>query len=353
MINYRRADEADYTRINDFYNRIYKSARTTKQFYWEFHNAPDGRSIYIIAEDGEKIVGTNCVIPIFVTLPSGEKLLTGKSEDTLVDPDYRGRSIFQDLYQVLFDTSREAGITAIWGFTSAAKPFRKLGFEIPFEHSQSLAVNQIASSYRYLSQLNPENPFLAKLKIAGLCMLSKLKSKGAVSNSAFTGFTIVRDPITEGVEDLVAAAGKDEQLFHISQSGEFQNWRIYQNPNYHKVYTFGFYDNQNILKALIVLNAHPDGVAFTNQCIFHPDISDSVRGAMVRYTNGELFRSGIALIRNWHFQHTQLNRDEVSIYKKAGYTYIDRGIGFVWKPLNTSVDPAHFYLSRLATEGVI
>ncbi len=87
MVEYRQANESDYVNINNFHNRIYSSNRTLEQFYWEFHNCPHGKSIYIIGEDGDKIVGTNCVIPIELIDSNKNIILTGKSEDTLVDPD--------------------------------------------------------------------------------------------------------------------------------------------------------------------------------------------------------------------------------------------------------------------------
>ena len=353
MINYRQANETDYVRINDFHNRIYVSDRTIEQFYWEFHNGPDGPSIYIIAEDGDKVVGTNCVIPLKVVLPSGETLLTGKSEDTLVDPDYRGQNIFYDIYQVLFEASLEQGIAVIWGFTSASKPFRKLGFEIPYSHSQSLTVNRYFASYNYLSKLNPANKLIDKLKIAGLCGLSRFKALTAGSASGLSDYRITEnEPVTE-VSGLLSAVTEGSNLYYIQQSPGFQQWRIYENPNYFKVHTFAFYDREQVLKGLIVLNAHPDGMAYVNQTLFHPSVDDRKRRAMIRYMTKQVFRSGISLIRNWHFTHTPPNLEEIRNYKNAGYVFLEKGVGFVWKPLNTELDPADFYLSRLATQGVI
>ena len=88
MVTYRLATENDYQNINDFHNRIYQKNRTMNEFRWEFHNCPFGKSIYVIATDEGKVVGTNCVIPIVLANSKSELILTGKSEDTLVDPEY-------------------------------------------------------------------------------------------------------------------------------------------------------------------------------------------------------------------------------------------------------------------------
>jgi len=182
MVKYRLAQEEDYELINDFHNRIYNSSRTLEQFYWEFNNCPFGKSIYVIAEDRGEIIGTNCVIPIDLVTSDKKIIRSGKSEDTLVDPKYRGQKIFYKIYDFLFEKCRENGIQIIWGFTSAKKPFKRLGFSIPFDHQQSLVVNNIWNSYKYLSSLNNKNKILDKVKIFGFCSLSKIKVIGRLQS---------------------------------------------------------------------------------------------------------------------------------------------------------------------------
>ena len=127
MVTYRLATAADYININAFHNRIDKPNRSIEQFYWEFRDCPFGPAIYVVAEDGEKIVGTNCVIPIDLIDSKGNIIKSGKSEDTLVDPVYRGQNIFNNIYDSLFEESKKQGVSVIWGFTSSTKAFEKLG----------------------------------------------------------------------------------------------------------------------------------------------------------------------------------------------------------------------------------
>lgn len=355
MVKYRQAIEKDYKSINDFYNRIYSSNRTLKQFYWEFHNCPCGKSIYIIAEDGEKIVGTNCVIPIELINSNKQIILTGKSEDTLVDPDYRGQNIFYNLYQLLFEKCIEHDIKVVWGFTSAYKPFKKLGFDIPYEHQQNLVVNKIFSSYIYLSGLNKNNILLDRMKIFGLCIYSKLKFTNSTNSSVLKRFHISRQEILEQITDLIHTnLNANEDTIAIHQSPEFQKWRIYQNPNYHRVHTFGFYDKNDRLKGLIVVNSHPDKIAYISHSIFHAELKQEEIIAMITYTTKEMFKDGITLIRNWLFDHNSYNTNEIELYKRAKYTILNRGIGLVWKELQGfQLNPKGFHLSRIATQGVI
>jgi len=354
MVKYRLAEEKDYININAFHNRIHASHRTLEQFYWEFHNCPFGKSIYIIGEDGDRIVGTNCVIPINLVDSDNQIIQTGKSEDTLVDPDYRGQNIFYDLYQLLFEKCIEHNIKVIWGFTPAYKPFKKLGFDIPFEHQLSLAVNKVKDSYKYLSGLNENNKLPDHLKIFGLCILSKLKLTFKVNNSVLEKFKISKKEIFEGVTDLIQSnLTLNKGSFAILQSPEYQNWRVYQNPYYYKVFTFGFYDKNDVLQGLIVINSSKNKVAYVCHSTFHAGLSREETTAMITYSTKTIFQEGIILIRNWQFNHNLFGKNEIEFYRDAKYKILDRGTGFVWKKLGeVNLSAEGFYLSRMATQGV-
>jgi N-acetylglutamate synthase-like GNAT family acetyltransferase len=354
MVKYRLATEEDYRNINDFHNRIYKSNRTIEQFYWEFHNCPFGKSIYVIAEDEGKVVGTNCVIPIDLITSDQQIIHSGKSEDTLVDPEYRGQKIFYHIYEFLFERCKEEGIKIIWGFTSAKKPFRNLGFSVPFDHQQSLAVNNIWKSYQFLSALNSKNGIKDKLKILGLTIYSKLKLSGRL-RAGLRGYRITEDEdIIDGISNLIQSnLTLLNSSYAILQNSRFQQWRIYQNPNYHKVHTYGFYDTENNLSALIVLNSHKNKVAYICQASFRQELSAPERIKILKFVTGKMFKQGIHLIRNWHFDTNTLNSLETKLFKDAHYTHLKIGIGFVWKELdNIDIEPEGFYLSRVSTQGV-
>jgi N-acetylglutamate synthase-like GNAT family acetyltransferase len=356
MVTYRLATENDYQNINDFHNRIYQKNRTMNEFLWEFHDCPFGKSIYVIATDEGKVVGTNCVIPIVLANSKGELVLTGKSEDTLVDPEYRGQEIFKNIYDYLFNACTKNGIKIIWGYTTAKKPFEKIGFQVPFDHQQSLLVKDIFNSYRYLSALNQNNRLKQKAQIFALCVLSKLKCwKGNVIIQKPKVKIFEVDKITDKVADLIESIiKKNPELFYIYQSKEFQQWRIYDNPNFHKVHTFSAYDSNDKLVSLIVLNSNPNGVAYIIQSSFDNSISDNEKVKILMYTYKSIFKRGIKLIRNWHFNHNPMNREEIEIFKKANFIIYNRGISFVWKEINsTELNPHDFALSRVSTQGVI
>lgn len=350
MVKYRIAEVDDDEKINEFYNRIYQSNRTIEQFKWEFRKGPFGSSIYVIALDGDKIVGTNCVIPFELVFQDGRKIMSGKSEDTLVDPDYRGQRIFQNIYDFLFEKCKENGIEVIWGFTAAKKPFKKLGFQIPYDHEQTLAVNKIFKSYAHLSSLNSKNGFVEKFKIFGLCCYSKWSQ---VINFKKLRSVEVKKYVpeeTSAADLLQECLEKNYECFGMLQSDEFQKWRIFDNPYYPQVESFSVFQNGRLV-ALFEANIQ-HGICFIVQSLFSPDLSNKEKSEVISSITKALFARGAVLIRNWVFDHTAINRNEKEVYKMANHIHLNRGIGFVWYNLGgVDIDPKHFYLSRLAAQG--
>src|SRR4051812_39037900 len=96
----RLAQNTDTEGINKLYNTSYKSERTLEKFNWEFNSGPAGKSIYVVAEFKNEIVGTQCVIPYYVITSENETILSGKSEDTLVSHAHRGKKVFEKMYSL-------------------------------------------------------------------------------------------------------------------------------------------------------------------------------------------------------------------------------------------------------------
>ncbi|MCE2712269.1 MAG: GNAT family N-acetyltransferase [Cryomorphaceae bacterium] len=353
MVTFRLASENDYEKINDFHNRIYGKSRTMEQFRWEFHDAPDGSSVYVIAEDGDRIVGTNCVIPMVLKNADGVIIRSGKSEDTLVDPEYRGQNIFNRIYEFLFEECKKQNIAVIWGFTAAKKPFMKLGFEIPFDNGQSLAVGKLFPAYSFLVSLNPKNTIKEKVKILGLCVMSRFKVlwHSAGYASLVREFDLIESNEPIDLNGLLESMNRIKACF-ISQDFDFQKWRIYANPNYSNVRTFNFF-KKGELQASFIYHIDKNGIAYCCQSLLHPSLDLSTGAGLIKKVRKKLFREGVSLVRHWSFDHTFPNRNELSALSAAGFIYLKRGIGFVWKPMDVGLpSPNEFYLSRIAAQGV-
>jgi hypothetical protein len=195
-----------------------------------------------------------------------------------------------------------------------------------------------------------------KAQILALCVLSKLKYwKGHVIIQKPRVKILEVDKITDQVADLIETVNiNNPELFYIYQNKEFQQWRIYDNPNFHKVHTFCAYNSNEKLVSLIVFNSNPNGVAYIIQTSFDTSISENEKVKILMYTYKSIFKRGLKLIRNWHFDHNPKNREEIEIFEKANFMILNKGISFVWKEINsTELNPHNFALSRVSTQGVI
>lgn len=127
----------DTPAIQTFYNdpRIRPSAgargatpRTDAQWNWEFTGYQSQDPAYVVATVDDRIIGTHACIPIPM-LCDGRRIATGKDEETLVHPDYRGRGVLDAMYRPQLQRARADGIEMLWGFTSTAvRPLLRNGF---------------------------------------------------------------------------------------------------------------------------------------------------------------------------------------------------------------------------------
>ncbi|MBK7850659.1 MAG: GNAT family N-acetyltransferase [Bacteroidetes bacterium] len=349
-IRIRLLQAGEESRVNAIYNHAYGNIRPLSFFEWEFIQGPWGKAIYVIAEDLDhpelKIVGTQCAIPMVFCSTDGKEILTAKSEDTYVDPEYRGQKIFDKMYALLFEECKKQGIAFIWGFTYARKPFLNIGFQIPFESIQGVRVNNIFKAYKYLASLNPANKFLDRLKIFLLCSygytvklisgFSSGNSKGVESDT-----TIVRNEANERSGNV---------YWSIDQTIEYSKWRFMDNPYGNSYVQYSSKD-----KFRLVINNRKEGFSYLEEMTFDFDLSREEKLRNIRESlKMNVKKTNSFLIRYWGFETNLLNREEISLLRKCGFVFIPgKGTGFVWKQLSTNseITPENLHISRVFTQG--
>ena len=113
-------------------------ALTPALLEWEYFDQDLTREGIIVgAFDQQTLIGTQGYIP-YRGWWKDRTILTCKSESTLVAPSHRGRQVFDRMYALGFELCRQAGVECIWGFTSAEKPFAKVGFDVSGELFQEI-----------------------------------------------------------------------------------------------------------------------------------------------------------------------------------------------------------------------
>lgn len=129
-LTFRLATLDDADRCNAFFNGLHRTDRSLAAWQWEFLDSSGHVVPYVIAEDGDRVVGTQAALPIPM-VAMREQFTSAKSEETLVDPEYRGQGIFESMYDLLFAELDRREVVVVWGFTTAVKPFIRVGFDVP------------------------------------------------------------------------------------------------------------------------------------------------------------------------------------------------------------------------------
>lgn len=355
-IQIRLLKDTELSLANDFFNKSYQTNRSFEAFEWEFVKSPKGKAIYVAAFDTnktpEEVIGIQCAIPLDFKTSDNILLRTAKSEDTLVNPNYRGQDIFGKMYALLFEECSKCGIKYIWGFTPAYKPFQKLGFSLDFKSNQGLFVANIHGSFNFLKNLNPKNKVIDTLKILGLCIFSKLKTAVSIpikkTNLAckeiphFTSNFLLSNQYFEH--------SSSNQLF-LHQDEAYLKWRILENK-YANNYSCFEYTLQNEICAHVIIN-RINSVGYIEQLLFSNNLSNKHKLSIIKSTIEQLLKQKVSCIRFLAFDYNETNKVEYQLLKKIGFVMIKRGNWFVWKSTSndTTYKSQDVFISRLFTQG--
>jgi hypothetical protein len=349
-IVYRLADDKDIPGINSLYLSSYNRERTTEQFVWEYNSAPAGRAIYVVAELNGKIIGSQCVIPYYCITRDNRKILTGKSEDTLVSHDQRGKGIFENMYKLLIEECEKRDIQFVWGFTYATKPFIKIGFEVPFAASMLLSALKPLEASRYFSSLSRDKSQISRIKILCMCYWSYSKHILAKYNLNERKVTITQEEISLNSDSFNYL--QDQNHFGLNLDKAFLDYRVNNNP-YNKSYYCYTWRQNDIVKACIYFNITKDNVGYILHVFFDDSLSRRQASGFIRKCIEETELKSTSVARFWGFTHNSQNLAEVNHLLAAGFIKLNRGISFVFKKIkpNFNFDINHFVLSRMASQG--
>jgi hypothetical protein len=345
-----KISEIDF--VNDLYNTVYKKSRSKAEFEWEFISGPAGKAIYIVAVDTEKtgnpIIGTQAAIPLKMQNHLCQEILTAKSEDTLLDPNYRGKKIFDKMYQLLFSACKDAGIEVIWGFTYAKKPFEKLGFEIPFDSLQGIMPLETIKSASYLSSLNEANGAWDKFKVYGFVLYSKLKAFKFFTKNNSSIFVFKQTSFLDK-NSLFESINNTDFLL---QNSEYNNWRITTNPFKNDYVEYSLFLNNKVV-ANAIINYRSAGFAYIEQLIFEGNLNENEQLFFIQQLIKIIKNKGAFLIRYWGFENNETSINLNKQLAACGFTFIKKGTGFVWKNLNENkrISYQQLFLSRMFTQG--
>lgn len=92
----RRTEERDADDLNRLYHRLTGIVRSEAQWRWEWCDGPYGRApSWVIVDDATgAVVAHHGVVPLRLRLPDGAIVKACRTENTMIDPDYRKRVLY-------------------------------------------------------------------------------------------------------------------------------------------------------------------------------------------------------------------------------------------------------------------
>ena len=117
-----------HTNLISFMNQNLMHGVDKKTFDWEYFYDSE-HMVFSVAENEQgEIIATQSFLP-YPLIINNQKIITGKSENSFLDSNYRGKGIFENIYSFGVDECSKIGVQIIWGFTALVKLWReKLGF---------------------------------------------------------------------------------------------------------------------------------------------------------------------------------------------------------------------------------
>ncbi len=113
----------------DFHNSHYGTRRRPEDWLWEYETCMPGKAVFAFAKDGDKLIATRAMIPIYMEVGT-ECVLSGKNESLLILPPYRGTTLLLELAGYVEKHSIDRGIQFLWGLGPLVKVPQKLGYTL-------------------------------------------------------------------------------------------------------------------------------------------------------------------------------------------------------------------------------
>jgi hypothetical protein len=315
------------------HNRMNGASRTADQWRWEYRGLMPEKSVFcVIAEKGE-IIGTQAMMPVYLDI-GGKKVLTGKSENSLLDPRFRGGTHFVDLYEHCIGLCKERGMLMVWGFTPAVKVWRdKLHFDV-YEDSLYYSKFVMDLNKQLRGTVGPDKKLVDRIRSTITTAVHYLYSRfkmgthgAAVKDDAPAiedGFRSKDDPL----ELQGSVRERFPDIVQIHKDGDFLRWRAISNPNL-EYHIRCIYEGSR-LRGYLMFSRKADFVSIADLMYDDPLIGERLVGDSLRTWRDE----GIASISFFGSMEDGPTREKFRMLEGFGFiarkndmAFVLRGIG--------------------------
>lgn len=315
-VTYILAAPSDEKALLRLRSEILKCKVSKKAWDWEFCSFPE-KTVFAIAKDAERIVGTYFFLPVFLN-HGGRQILSCKGESVYIDPEYRGTGVFESLWMFATEQCFELDATLLWGFSSAAVAWKKLSrhhirekiiYDVHMD--LSVEVDKKALKKRSSSHLS----YWARLLVDGLRVRRNKRTRHLLMLAKESGSLHKEDRLRSFSDmDLLYAALRRESgtRFHLSMSERYLNWRVYENP-YIEYATSFFYDQAKLCGYYI--HAVDDGTVCLSD---FTSLSSETSRIMLAFLIEEMGQQGVSECCYFGNYSNKLNKRTFDLFTELG-----------------------------------
>jgi hypothetical protein len=216
-------------------------SRTVDKFEWEWLDTPEGwGSMWLLVDnDTDKIIGHHGLIPVKFSV-CGRTILAGKTENTVMHPQYRGKGIYYPFEAKFHEEARERFqlLYTTIGVAEQGKVRIKLGYVAVGGYTHYIKATD-------RSHLNVALANIIAQRIPNKLIATMLISASRLASLALMPVFSKKVPIDESIKlekvhsiesiadelDRFWKRNKDKLGITPDRNSRYLKWRIFDNPN--------------------------------------------------------------------------------------------------------------------------
>lgn len=151
QLSFRLGTNQDCISVLNLYNQVFHRDRLLENWEWAYVNNVVGRTDMLLACANNRIIGNSSSVPLWYR-SGGQRVLTSRVQDVMVDPSWRGKGIFLETLRRLTEHLEQTGNDFVVTFpndNSLPSFTRKLNYQL---------VEDIATHHMTVGPLTFSNP---------------------------------------------------------------------------------------------------------------------------------------------------------------------------------------------------
>jgi len=339
----------EYQKAADLHQKYYQNKRPLAVWKWEYNSYNPEKSVMIVIDSKGQIVGTQGMIPIYLNI-NGKCILTGKSESTLIDEEFRGKGLFVEYYNYAISQCEKKNMNCLWGFTRVGNTLKKVDYKVyedvmkwailPY-NSKSIKKAAKSKSLIYSALINAGviySQFRLNLK---LIRTAKNKKHYEIKSTMKSNDDIIRF--------YNRLRKKHKHLIHINQDIKYINWRIKNHPLY-KTRTYYVYKGR-ILLGYLYLTIRNEQIEITDLMYLNDDVGNTLIKLLFNRIPEKCIIIYSGNIKN------ALNIKVIKLLKTYGFIVMKRPNDFILRNIKYTneamlYDIKNWYITDMWSEGV-